>query len=289
MNFNNSIFSVLGINDYNQIGEEYLCNCIFCDDVKYNLQINISKKVYHCWVCNEGGSLHNLIYKISGKSISRIEDKSNEDIKRSLKSVSELLQPKNIKYSYLDFTKSKARFDFWKERGINTKTVRSLYLGFDYYTNRLVIPIFDESKNCAGLIRRAISEDQSPKYLYNKGFKKNSLLYHLPRNDNDSYTILVEGQIDAIKLYQLGYSATSIMGVNLSSYAFNFIKEHYQRIYLMLDNDKAGIEATSVISKKFFSEGLDVYQVEYLTKDAGELVDKSQIVNSHKFTIDNFI
>ena len=41
-----NLLTYLGINTFTQHNDEFLCNCIFCGDVKKNLQVNFIKKFF---------------------------------------------------------------------------------------------------------------------------------------------------------------------------------------------------------------------------------------------------
>ena len=288
-NFQN-VLNVLGIHDYKEQKDEFLANCIFCGESKYNLQINLRKKLYHCWVCHEGGNLYKLLRIVTGFS----EEDSNRlfqldeiDVNKELKRISEMLNLSKDKYAYLHFLDDEDVYDHWESRGIEYETVNELRLGYDKYTNRMVIPIFDVDSVCVGLVRRAVTREQEPKYLYNKGFDRNKVVYK-PRKSEHSHVIVVEGQIDAIKLYQLGYNPVCVMGTDISQYAFDYLCENFNRIFLMFDNDDAGKMATLKAAKRFYSEGVEVYEVEYSTDDPGDLVHTRQILNSRMFRLNDF-
>lgn len=291
MNNHESVLKVLGINDYHETKDEFIACCIFCGEAKYNLQINFKKKLYHCWVCNEGGSIIKLIHSVTGftsEEANRLFRLDEIDVDKALEEISENLTKTKERFGYIHFTDNNDRYKYWEERGIEYDIVNKLRLGFDEYTNRMVIPIFDENHVCSGLVRRAVTKEQEPKYLYNKGFDRNNLIYNLTRDDVESHVEIVEGHIDAIKLYQMGYNPICIMGTDLSKYAFNYVSENFDRVFLMLDNDEPGKRASEKIAERFYKEGMQVWQVEYATNDPGDLIHKSQILNSRKYNLSDF-
>ena len=284
------ILNILGITDYREEKDEFVTCCIFCGEKKYNFQINFVKKVYHCWVCNDGGSITWLIRKVTGllpEEANRLFRLDEIDVEKTLETINDNLKVGKQRYGYLTFTDNDDRFGHWGMRGINMETVSLLRLGYDKYTRRITIPIFDEAKVCVGIVRRAVHKDQEPKYLYTSGFERNKVVQDLTR----PYTtgvVLVEGHIDAIKLCQLGYNPICIMGTDLSDYAFGYVRENFERVFLMMDNDYAGQVATKKIAQLFFESGMEVYEVEYITNDPGDMISKEQILNSRRYNLSDF-
>ena len=58
------------------------------------------------------------------------------------------------------------------ERGLEIKTMEYFEIGYSKVKNRIVIPVRNAQYKIIGLIGRAVSDDQQPRYLYNKGFKR---------------------------------------------------------------------------------------------------------------------
>ena len=79
------------------------------------------------------------------------------------------------------------------------------------------------------------------------------------------------------------------MGSYLSRFNLQKIINNYDKVYLMLDNDEVGRNATENIALILFQSGLRVYDVEYYGKDPGEMVSKEQIINSKMYQLADFI
>lgn len=284
-----ALLHTLGITEYHMQGDEYLADCIFCGDEKGNLQVNFQKKLYHCWACGKGGSLTQLIVEIRGvtrKEANEIFDTDIVDINYELDYIEKFFKQVMLhRYKYKQYKSIKAR-ELWRKRNLNIHSINKYNLGFDDYTNRLVIPIFNIDGDCVGLTRRSIDNKQKPKYLHTQGLPKSTLLYGWERiNFRKEYITLVEGNIDAIKVNELKrMNAVALMGVNISNIQVDLMTSHFNRVMLMLDNDEAGEKATREIVRRL-EHKMEVFRVNYNTDDPGDLSSRKQILSITPYTL----
>src|SRR5690606_27203714 len=107
------------------------------------------------------------------------------------------------------------------DRGLTKETLKEYQFGFDKSYGRITIPIRDEDKNLIGFKARSIKDE--PKYII-LGDKKKPKYGFSPYKVGDyvyfaydiepKWVIIVEGEIDAIKLRQQGFNAVSLGGSN---------------------------------------------------------------------------
>ena len=275
-----AILTRLGITEYKESKDEYLCYCILCGDQKYNLQINFNKLLWHCWNCDEGGTLFGLLYIVCGikrKQAVKLFKLDQINVGETLKTVLGILDPKKARYYYYEKFLVSSRYKYWDTRNINTETVVKYNLGFDKITNRLVIPLM-ENRKCIGLTRRAIFSEQRPKYLDTKGYDKKKFLYGWDQLDFDEDTVIVtEGPIDTLAVSQLDYNVVGLMGSDLTDYNAKRLAQQFPHVALMLDNDEKGEQVYQDMGLKIMGFGSNSYRIEYETDDPGEIVDERQI------------
>jgi len=269
-----AILQSIGINDYKLDKDEFQACCILCGESKYNLQINFKKNVYHCWVCDGKGRINTLIAKVRGISIqkaNRIFKLDEVDIKKELEEIDQIWEESKTRvYDYKRYAVSESR-KRWKHRGVNKESIRRFRLGYDSYTRRLVIPIFDRRGTCVALARRATRPEQRPKYLNTKGFKKANHLYGFNSIDLDKDNIVItEGYIDCIRARRFGFNSVAIMGLTLSDKQQELITENFDTVLLMMDNDEPGKEASLIIARQLEAD-VRVFQLLYKGKDPGDL------------------
>lgn len=118
----------------------------------------------------------------------------------------------------------------------------------DVFVNRIMIPIHDLDGNVVGFTGRIFTDSNDPKYINSKEsdvFKKGKILfnYHRAKNyvRNSHELIIVEGNMDALKLYTAGIkNVIALMGTALTTDQVNAIKKMRSKVILMMDNDNAG-------------------------------------------------
>ncbi len=138
---------------------------------------------------------------------------------------------------------------------------------YDRFRNRIIFPIFNENNEVVAFSGRDLSgETKIAKYLNSPEtlfFNKSEILYGLNFAKTEArkkdYFILVEGQMDLVLNYQVGFknvvasSGTSLTEVHLGKMS-NFSK----KIIFAFDSDKAGIEASYKGIKKALKMDFEV-------------------------------
>lgn len=168
-----------------------------------------------------------------------------------------------------------------------------------FFSNRITFPILDVSGGVIGFsARKTDKETFGPKYINTPEtllFKKSHTLYGLSfsrrRIAKEKRVIVVEGQIDALRLIQAGFNIT-VAGQG-TAFTEDHVKELLNlgitKVYLALDGDEAGAAAVSKIGNLFQKEGVEVNVVpisegmdpDTLLKELGplaftELLEKSE-------------
>lgn len=124
---------------------------------------------------------------------------------------------------------------------------------YDYFRNRLIIPIRDERGRVIGFGARALAPDDNPKYLNSPQtplFDKSRTLFGLDaakRAIRDTETaVIVEGYMDAIQAHQTGFlNVVAQMGTAMTEPQLRLLVPRWARcIILALDADAAGQSAT---------------------------------------------
>ncbi len=160
----------------------------------------------------------------------------------------------------------KLRVDVMEEAGL----VKKLDSGKKrvFFSDRIVFPILDYAGSPIGFSARKMNEETfGPKYINSPEtplFKKSQTLYGLSfsrrRIAKEKRAIIVEGQIDALRLIQEG------LNITVAGQGTAFTEEHVKElmqlgvttVYLAFDGDSAGEQAASKIGHLFQKEGIDV-------------------------------
>lgn len=143
--------------------------------------------------------------------------------------------------------------------------------GKDFFQERIMIPIRDAMGSIVGFTARKFQEETfGPKYINTAEtllFKKSKILFGLHhsrrRIAKERQAIIVEGQIDALRLIHAGFSYA------VASQGTAFTEEHAQelihlgvsKVYLAFDGDLAGQEAALKVGDLFQKKAIEVFVV----------------------------
>ncbi len=138
----------------------------------------------------------------------------------------------------------------------------------DFFSDRIMFPICDTMGHPIGFSARKFKEETfGGKYINTKEtplFKKSDVLFGLhhsrKRIAKTRLAIVVEGQIDALRLISLGFDVT-VAGQGTAfgeSHVKELLKLGVTQVYLALDGDEAGRQATCKVGDLFQYEGVEV-------------------------------
>lgn len=141
----------------------------------------------------------------------------------------------------------------------------------DFFQERITFPIRDAMGSVIGFSARKFREETFGGKYINTGetplFKKSSVLFGLSYSRHviakERKALIVEGQIDALRLIHEGFNYT-VAGQG-TAFGEGHVKELISlgvtRVYLALDADKAGKEAAMKIGDLFQHKGVEVFVV----------------------------
>lgn len=169
----------------------------------------------------------------------------------------------------------------------------------DFFTDRITFPIRDVTGAVIGFSARKYKEETfGGKYINTPEtplFKKSQVLFGLNycrrRIAKERRTIIVEGQIDALRLIQLGFNIT-VAGQG-TAFGEGHVKElmtlGINQAFLALDSDTAGFEATFKIGNLFQKEGVGVQVVQLPPKSDPDSFLKQQGTQAFLKLLENSI
>ncbi len=138
---------------------------------------------------------------------------------------------------------------------------------YDRFRNRLMIPIRDEQGRPIAFTGRVlVKSEQAAKYVNSPEtllFQKNRVLFALDRARksmaDQKCAILCEGQIDAIRCHQAGFTnVVASQGTALTENHARIIKRYCDEVILVLDPDEAGQNAALRAYEIFMEHELGV-------------------------------
>jgi len=146
------------------------------------------------------------------------------------------------------------------KKGFNIKTITELGLinknGLDVYDsfiNRIIFPIHNLEGQVIGFTGRIYNNEKNVAKYFNSResniFKKGDILFNYHRAKDairlEKKVILVEGNMDAIRLYSSGIkNVVALMGTAMTTTQIEILKKLRSEVVLIFDNDNAGEIAT---------------------------------------------
>lgn len=158
----------------------------------------------------------------------------------------------------------------WEQKVPNTllEEVGLLSKGREFFSDRITIPIRDPQGSVIGFSARKYKTDTfGGKYVNSPEtalFKKSKVLFGLSFSRKtiakERKALIVEGQIDALRLIYSGFDwAVAGQGTAFGEeQAHELIHLGVRKVYLGLDGDQAGQEASCKIGNLFQKEGIEV-------------------------------
>ena len=157
---------------------------------------------------------------------------------------------------------------------------------YDLFRDRITFPIHNADGRCVGFSARIYKDIDEAKYINTKEtpvFKKGNILFNYHRASrevqNYNYILVVEGQMDAIRIYSSGIkSVVATMGTALTQKHVALLKRLGVDVILAFDNDNAGLKATITNGDILANEGVNVKVLRIKdAKDPDEYILKNGI------------
>lgn len=132
--------------------------------------------------------------------------------------------------------------------GISNKNDRI----YDVFRNRITFPVHNPNGEVVAFSARIYNGEADSKYINSREsviFKKGEVLFNYHRAVNEvrksKYILLVEGQMDAIRIYSSGIkSVVATMGTALTKEQITLLRRCNVPVKLLMDSDSAGEKAT---------------------------------------------
>ena len=179
-----------------------------------------------------------------------------------------------VERSQLGFAAGGQLFDYLAWRRLPVGTARRVGLldtsSQERLAGRIVVPEIRQGKPIWFIGRLIDDCDDADKYWGLPGSKP--LLGSDEASSDLRAVVVVEGPLDLLALPMWGVAGVATCGTRLSPAMMNAL-DHWQRLYVLMDADKAGREATSRLVEAFGSRAVPL-ELPAGTKDAAELAPR---------------
>ena len=268
----------LGVTHLIETGTNIQANCPFHGETRPSWGImKYYPYVYHCFTCGVSGTVIKLIehqkdcnpieaYRIAEK-YGYIE---SDKMKEGAYTVPTMTEIELERYT-LFYNKKMLK------RGLSKRVLKEWEVGYDIENNRHTFAIRDENSKLIGMASRRV-KGFGTKYMFHKGTQKGSVLYGLFKCHYGT-AIIVEGFVDALKLWELGVrNVVALMGNQASKKQIELITRNFNKVYIALDNDEEGkFGARKLIWQLKGRVKLFILEYPKYIKDAGEFTRRAQV------------
>lgn len=256
-----------------------------------------SESRYNCMACGKHGALASLPTTLEFMGAI---DSEGAELMRSAISDAETFSTGQTEEGYLvdlapclsEYTLERfqnLRKSHIASRGIEEQSVHTYELRWDRAENRLMFSIRDSDGRLVGMRGRYIGPDKDPDILRYREYselspsrrsaKKFGVWYggHLPKQPNKA-TILVEGEIDLIRMKQVFPNANVLasIGASITKEQLRALEFPEKGIIAFFDNDMAGKKALATVLEEAKRRGIKtpIYKI----KDYCGCTDVDEII-----------
>lgn len=241
--------------------KEYSVDCFLCTDKRHRLGINKKTEKWHCFNCSSAGkSLGTLEYAFKKRKLVKNNDTIEKTEQEENCTIAKDFHKKYV--TGMDTDDGDACFDYLQSRGFSPETIKHFEFGFRYLFkgrtgdydagDHLVIP-YIKAGECVNVKYRKL-EPQSKKDKWRREEGGVSALYNDVVLDDFEYKeiIIAESELDAVSIWEMGFK--NVIGLTTGAKGFKnkpewFARlERFEKIYLVLDADKAGQEGARKIA-----------------------------------------
>ncbi len=272
-------------------GEERRALCPFHDDDEPSLSINVDKRVYHCFGCDERGNVLEFVAAMeetdnlreaarklaeicqttlaperersgarkSGGSRRRGGRKQEEKKEPPAREREAATENKPLTFKL----KLNPEHPYGAERGLSPEIIDAFGMGYcsrGMMAGRWCVPIHNEQGELVAYAGRWVDDElpeDTARYLLPPEFNKSRVLFNLDALDRPELVVVVEGYFGAVRLHELGVPVVSVMGNSISKEQVELLKRAgVERVALMFDGDDAGRTAAERVvpplARQFF-------------------------------------
>ncbi len=273
--------------EFTRSGDWLKMNCILPghNDSSPSFFIHRLHHNYNCYVCGSGNFTQlceQMGWEINIESINVdcVPDSIWKDVKEKIKNIEyepdkkkeqSKPAPKGLKKITSSEINCKKHYQYMADRNIES-LIDMFNVGYvvkgdkNYslnYINRIIIPCHDSDGKymwCEGRAITHIKVDR--KYFRPFGINKTKYLfnYHRVKKSGYDYIVVVEGIIDAMILWSWDIPGVCCFGSNISDEQISLLAV-YNKVYVCLDNDAAGIKGWVTAKKRLKDIGIALNRI----------------------------
>ena len=246
--------------------------CPFHKESRPSWGISLTEPHLHgCFSCGASGNLFSLLVRIGGYSVSAakalVGDTSSEGERKFPTLQTPLVQ--GASGEYFDprllwiFSSDRAYRYLWS-RGIPLRVSKKARVCYDHFARRVLFPWYYGGK-LRGVTGRSVISSEKVKTLPYFNTKKGDCLYLPAGRIVGQPIILVEGEVDALKVFSAGFQNVGALGFgSFTERQSNLVlNSGATEVALFFDNDTTGSRLLDKATKVLSNKGLPIRYVPY--------------------------
>lgn len=253
----------------------YFCKC---GHYKRKLEVNLEKFIFHCWVCNERGTLGKLLklFNASHELRSRLFELSKDIRQIRYVNQKELITSKELTLPYdfrplsttIDSPEYKNAMYYLKRRNVIKEDIIRYNIGYcesGEYESHIIIPSYNSNGNLNFFIGRRYYDIDGEISHKKPETSMNIIGFECFINFNEPLT-LVEGCFDALAIRN---NAIPLFGKYLQPKLLSAIElNKVKRVNMILDNDAIKDAVSNYQRIKRVNGNIDIHVIKLDGKDA---------------------
>lgn len=266
------------------------CTCPHCEDKTYNGGFNNIDGHYHCWKCG-GHDMKRTLQLVLGIPSNEIKSVLSEYEGRS--GVLQELNKKTAKAKHLELPSdcfTPAERKYLLSRNFSPRFLHEKYgvvgggIAGDW-KYRIIIPLYYKGVLVSWtgrsiLDKQTLKDKKIPRYknlsIEKSIYASKDLFYNMDKSQGKS-VILTEGCFDVIRLGDKDGNSDNVicsLGTQLTEAQVKLLSQHYEKIFIMFDNEPEAQEKARKFGMKIASMGIEVEIVNFYedfgVNDGGE-------------------
>lgn len=244
--------------------------------------INKNKLTHNCFSCHYAGSLSQLLTDLGHPPSSNLEQElKQESFLRKMAEVNPTSKVEESSPILTEWSLHNLLGDV-PQRLVDLKMLKRFAL--DHYEVRWdkeykcwVLPLRDPTGALLGAQYRKKGFVRTDP----EGLAKSELMFGYSQVRDYDHVVVTESPLDAVRLYGLGIPAVAALGSWVSDAQARMLSRSYSRVYLALDNDKAGREGSERLFPTIRKLGASPVMWNYTNtdvKDLGDVEDDEEVL-----------
>ena len=238
-----------GIDVHTEIDSDYIIFCPFHSNFRTPAaEVSKTSGQLYCFGCQQSKSFVELVMHCTNRSFfeaarlidsKKVQTNILSEINATINKAAEFIEfdPEMIESLHNNLRGDNAAREYLIGRGITTDSMIKYKIGYSLKRLMVTIPVHAPDGMCVGFVGRSI---EGKEFNNSHGLPKSKTIFNLHRTKISNQVFVVESSFDAIRIEQTGRSAIATLGSTVSNKQMQLLKQYFNSIILLPDNDEAG-------------------------------------------------